>query len=95
VFKVDLLSGEVSEVEDFIKSETIKFHNVNDVSEPINERDILLIEGFDYVVKLNMGNAVKYFKKKHSTLDIAISKDTVAKTMKKNQRKVNEYKNKS
>lgn len=94
VFKLNLSTLEVSEVEFLIKSDTIQYEDVINNAHSLKERDILIEEGFDYVIKLNMTNAINHFLMKWRKVDIKASSEHTANRLMKNQRKVNKYKNK-
>jgi len=87
VFKVNLISGEVSEVLFFNKSKTINYLDVINKKQSIKERDIIIKEGYDYVIKLNIENAVKYFQKKWKDIEIFESSEKETNNLLKNQRK--------
>ena len=59
----------------------------------LRERNILIEEGFDYIIKLNMTNAISYFQTKWAENTIKESDDSKANKLFKNQRQVKKYKN--
>jgi len=61
-FELDLATMKVKEVEYFTPSDTIEWGKV----EPKNKK-MLIRPNCDYVIKLNIKNAIKYFDKKYET----------------------------
>ena len=94
VFKIDLSSGAVSEVKFFAKSNTIHYEDVINGNYARRDKDILIEEGFDYIIKLNIENAIKHFKKAWKHIEIEISEDHESNVLIKKQGKVNKYTNK-
>ena len=87
-FKLDIEKWEVSECEYFVESDTINYLDVLYNTEAYTSRKILIEEGFDYVVKLNMRNALKYFKTKWNKPEIIESEDTQPQLQKTKQNKI-------
>jgi hypothetical protein len=63
VFKLDQLENTLSECEYIFMSDTINYMDLINNTVKDN-REILIEEGFDYVIKLNISNAKKFFDKK-------------------------------
>lgn len=91
VFKIDLYKGIVSECQFVSTSKTVNYFDVINNTGEYAERKIIVKEGYDYIVALNMKNALKHFKRSWSHLDIDISEDNSANTLKKNQKEVKKY----
>lgn len=94
VFKIDLDSGEVSEVEFFKKTDIVNYLDVINKSESLKERNIIVKEGFDYVIKLNIKNAITHFKKSFQHINVNISESHTGNDLLKNQKNVNKFNNK-
>lgn len=94
VFEIDLSNGEVSEVNFFDTNKTINYLDVINKRNLISEREVIIKEGFDYLIKLNIENAISSFRKKWKNLNVVESIENKSNSMLKNQRKINLYKNK-
>ena len=62
-FELDLKTMTVKESEYFYASDTIDWFEAISNKKPKNNRSVMVKPDHDYVVKLNLENAVKYFKK--------------------------------
>lgn len=93
VFELDLVNMEVSECEYFTKSDTVNYLDVINNKVNFKERNILVKENHDYVIKLNMVNALFYFRKKWDNESIEEHEENESKRLFKNQRKVNKFRN--
>lgn len=94
VFELDLSKMTVKECEFFVKTDTINYLDVINNSESLKELNILIQEGCDYAVKLNMENAIKHFQNVWNNPDICESEESKANRLFRRQRKVKKYKNK-
>lgn len=94
VFELDLKSMTVKECVYFTDQKTINYMDVVNGTVPVQERKILVKEGFDYAVNLNMENAIKHFKKEWKNDSICKAEDHEGQRLYKNQREVHKYKNK-
>lgn len=88
VFKLDLYKGFVSEVLFYSESNTINFMDIVYGDNEYKDRKIIIEEGFDYLIALNIKNALKHFKKRWSELEICVSEEHVSNTLKKKQKEV-------
>lgn len=93
LFKIDLDSGEVLEVEFYDACDTINYIDVINKKPRPSSRDVIIEEGYDYVVKLNLDNAISFFKDKWSNIDVSSSIDHKGNTLNPNQRFINKFKN--
>jgi hypothetical protein len=66
VFKLDLITFELAEAEYVLKTDTINYLDViNGTWNP--PREIIIEDNCDYVIKLNIKNALDHFNKKYNT----------------------------
>lgn len=67
-FQINLETGEVKEVEYMYEDKTVNYLDyVKNKTTPRN-KGVLIQKGFDYVIKLNLENAQKYFNNKYGKL---------------------------
>lgn len=93
IWRFNLYDRELGECRFFEKSDTIHWEDIVSGKWLQRERDILIEEGFDYVVKLNYDNAKKYFQDKYPGEPIEKEGYKANKLFKK-QRTVNTFVNK-
>lgn len=79
IFQLKLDSMIVSEVEFIYKTDTIKYMDIINDCVPDN-RSILIEPDTDYVIKLNIDNALKHFQSKYNSCDITIDR-TLSKSL--------------
>ena len=90
VFRCEVSSGEVSECKFTNVSDTVNYLEVLNNTYKLRERNIVVEEGFDYVVRLNITNAVRHFKKKYGNYIFA--GDLEDNRLFANQRNINIFK---
>ena len=92
VFKLDMIKGEVSEAQFFSDSKTVNYLDVLHDTDAYRERKILIKEGYDYEIALNMKNALRIFRNKWPQFEeIKPSEESEANRLKKNQKEVKKY----
>lgn len=93
VWRFNTYTRRLGEVEFFKKSDTLQYEDIISGKYLRRDRDILVEEGYDYVIKLNYDNALKHFEKKWPGGPIE-PEDYKANRLFKNQKVVNIFMNK-
>jgi hypothetical protein len=73
VFQLDLNSMTLKECQFFFKTTTINYMDIINNCVPQN-RSILIEPETDYVIKLNLGNALTHFQSKYNNRDITVDR---------------------
>lgn len=94
VWELDLDTWEVQECKYFTEGDTVNYHDIINNFESVKERKILIREGYDYVVNLNIENAIKSFKRKYPTEEIVKKEEYKSNLLSKNQRIIKKMSNK-
>ena len=94
VYQLDLRTMKVSEAPYFIEKDTVNYLDVINKKDRRKDRKILVKEGFDYVIKLNMKNAVKHFRKVWADNSICEGDNSNANTLVEKQGKIKKFRNK-
>lgn len=92
VYRMDMTKLTVTECEYSEKSDTVNYMDVIDGTHASRERTIIIQEGYDYMIKLNLDNALESFKKRWRGQEIQLG-EMVTNDQFKKQRKVNLYSN--
>lgn len=92
-FKLDLDKLIVTECEYTILTDTINYLDALNNTNMSKYRTIIIEDNFDYIIKLNIKNALSYFRKIYNNKNIKIGKDKINIKQFKNHKTIRKYKN--